>query len=533
LIQSVFRRLTTGSFENSLMASPALESEFDLPQYFRHALELIVPHALAATGSKSPEDRLNEPHCRSHPRGFSFWPALIVVVSFVSTLFSTTETSFANDIENVVLIVSDDLKASVLGCYGDPFCNTPNIDRIAERGMLFQRAYCQGVVCGPSRRSFMRSRYRDSAGSTLGEHFQSNGWYSARVGKIFHMRVPGDIIAGTNGDDVAACWSERHNAPGLEAHTPGEYACLNLNIFSTSLKNRESTKTKNRMFVTVRYEGDGSDQPDAKAANKAVELLRRHSSKPFLMCVGFVRPHYPMVAPHQYFEPYPWQSMPVPKSIPSDEDDIPPLGLAGTRNTKNPIGNYPDNQKRMWSGYYASVAFMDAQVGRVLDEIERLGIEDKTAIVFMSDHGYHLGEHGFWQKANLHEEVIRVPLIISAPGFRPGKSNSLVELVDVYPTVCELAGFAAPDTVQGRSLVPVLQSAEESIREHALSFDKGTSLRTQDWHYIRYRDETEELYHLASDPNEFHNLASQDNHREKKLELATQLRERNRLHGLK
>ncbi|MFN3193247.1 MAG: sulfatase [Aureliella sp.] len=438
----------------------------------------------------------------------------------------------AGDIENVVVIVSDDLKASVLGCYGDLRCQTPNIDRIAKRGVVFERAYCQGVVCGPSRRSFMRSRYRDSEGVTLGEHFQANDWFTARVGKIFHMRVPGDIIAGTNGNDVASCWNERYNAPGLEAHTPGDYACLNLNIFSKSLKNRESTKTKNRMFVTVQYDGDGSDQADAKASAKAVQLLSKHSEKPFLLCVGFVRPHYPMVAPNSYFEPYPWQEMPLPETVAADERDIPPLGLAATRNTKNPIGNYPDNQKRMWTGYYASVSFMDAQVGRILDELASLGIRDKTAIVFMSDHGYHLGEHGFWQKANLHEEVIRVPLIVSAPGFEPGRSQSIVELVDVYPTLCELAGFQPPESAQGKSLVPVLSDPSRRIRDHALSFDKGTSLRTDEWHYMLYRDGKEELYNLSADPNEFTNLATVTQHQRKKQELAAALGRSLQIRGL-
>ncbi|MDG2223155.1 MAG: sulfatase-like hydrolase/transferase, partial [Rubripirellula sp.] len=141
-------------------------------------------------------------------------------------------------IKNVLMIVSDDLRANTLGCYGDGICQTPNLDALAKRGMVFERAYCQGTSCAPSRRSFMFSRYQGIAPTNLGQHFRQNGFYSARVGKIYHMRVPGDIIAGTNGGDVASSWTERFNAPGPEAHTPGDYACLNLNIFTDDMQGR-------------------------------------------------------------------------------------------------------------------------------------------------------------------------------------------------------------------------------------------------------------------------------------------------------
>ncbi len=244
--------------------------------------------------------------------------------------------------------------------------------------------------------------------------------------------------------------------------------------------------------------GDGSDQPDHKTATKAIDLLQAHKDEPFFLAVGFVRPHYPMVAPDQYFEPYPWQKIPLPTSTANDLDDIPKLGLAGTISSKNPIGKYPDNQKRMWSGYYASVAFMDEQVGRVIDELDRLGLRESTAIVFTSDHGYHLGEHGFWQKSNLHEEVLRVPLVIDVPNMPPGRTTSIVELVDLFPTLSELAGLKAPGRLHGNSLVPILQDHAEKIKPAALSFNKGFSLRTDDWHFMRYSDGTAELYDMRS-----------------------------------
>ena len=205
---------------------------------------------------------------------------------------------------NVIFIVSDDLKTRILSCYGNTVCQTPNIDRLAKKGVVFDRAYCQGTACAPSRTSFMFSRYCSSQPKprglvSMGQHFKMNGWYSARIGKIFHMRVPEDIIKGTNGSDVKGAWTERFNSSGLEAHTPGDYACLNQNIFTTELEGRESSRMPNRMFVSVSYEGDGSDQPDYKTAVKTTELLQQNHQKPFFLATGFVRPHYPMVQPKQ------------------------------------------------------------------------------------------------------------------------------------------------------------------------------------------------------------------------------------------
>jgi len=435
----------------------------------------------------------------------------VVLLAFTGLLSSRAEETP----RNILLIVSDDLKASVLSCYGDEYCDTPNIDALAERGMVFDRAYCQGTVCGPSRRSFMRSRYTDSAGPTLGEHLISHDFYTARVGKIFHMRVPGDIIAGTNGDDVEACWTERFNSQGREAHTPGNYSCLNLNIFTTDLENRESTRMKHRMFVAVDYEGDGSDQPDYKTAIQTVKLLQERKKnaddQPFFIAAGLVRPHYPSVAPEQYFEPYPFQKMPLPASVSDDLDDIPAWGKKVSTSESTGIDQYPDNQRRMWSAYYATVTFMDEQVGRIIDELDRLGLRETTTVAFTSDHGYHLGEHSFWQKNNLHEEVIRVPLIIDSPvaGHAPGRSQSIVELVDLFPTLCELSGIPGAGTVEGKSIVPVLADPTATVRETARSYAKGgESLRSSDWAYMRYRDGSEELYDMKTDPHQFTNLAN-------------------------
>ncbi len=418
------------------------------------------------------------------------------------------EAAAAPAIRNVLFIISDDLKASVMGCYGSEIGITPNIDTLAAGGMVFDRAYCQGTWCAPSRQSFMYSRYTGDRGVNMGEFFRTNGYYTARVGKIYHMRVPGDIIDGTDGADVASSWTERFNMAGREAHTPGDYACLNLNIFTDSEEGRQSTAMPHRAFVTVQYDGDGSDQPDHKAATKAIELLRAHRETPFFLGVGMVRPHYPMVAPRKYFKQYDWRTIKLPEVPPDDTDDIPRIGWAVT-SLKNPIGKYPDNQRRMWEGYFATVTFMDEQVGRIIDELERLGLRESTAIVFTSDHGYHLGEHTFWEKSMLHEEVARVPLIIAAPGFKPGRSRSFVELMDIYPTAADLVGLRAGPEVQGKSLVPVLRNPQTAVRDAALTVDvrKGCALRGERWAYMRYVNGEEELYDMEKDPGQFTNQA--------------------------
>jgi iduronate 2-sulfatase len=268
------------------------------------------------------------------------------------------------------------------------------------------------------------------------------------------------------------------------------------------------------MFVTVQYDGDGSDQPDHKSAGKAIELLEKHKEDPFFLAVGFVRPHYPMVTPRPYFEKYDWKKITMPPVVEGDIDDIPKIGRPGTMNSNNPIGKYPENQKRMWEGYYASTTFMDQQVGRVISELDRLGLRDNTAIIFTSDHGYHLGEHTFWQKSTLHEDVSRVPLIMSVPGFAPGRSNAITELMDIYPTMSELAGLKLPQGVQGKSLVSILKDPTAKVRDAALTLDSGYALRGHQWAYMKYNDGSEELYDMENDPTQFHNLAKDPAYRD-------------------
>ncbi|EDM29189.1 iduronate-2-sulfatase [Lentisphaera araneosa HTCC2155] len=461
----------------------------------------------------------------------NFTVKLLIIISFAFAI----ESSYAaqpNKIKNVLFIIADDLKASVLACYGDKICQTPNLDKLASQSIVFDRAYCQGLSCGPSRTSLMHSRYLGSEGINLPEHLKNNGWYTVRVGKIYHMRVPYDIIHGIDGQDIPSSWTEKFNSKGAESHTPGDYACLNKNIFTKSLKNRESSGMKNRMFVSVISEGDGSDQPDVKSAEKTIELLNQRKNEPFFIATGLVRPHYPNVAPKEFFQNYPWEKIDLPELRNPTSLGIPAAGHPRITNSNNSIGKYPDNQKRMWSAYYATVEFMDRQIGRILDEVDRLGLKSNTAIIFLSDHGYHLGEHGFWQKNNLHEEVTRVPLIAYIPGLAPRRINEVTELVDIYPSLTELLGVYKPKTVQGKSFLPFLKNKTEDFRNSALSLmpgKKGYSIRTEDFSYIRYQNGAAELYNMNKDPKQLVNLIQNPEHKQtiSKLdrELNTRLKE--------
>ena len=447
---------------------------------------------------------------------------------------------------NILFIAVDDLRPE-LGCYGKDYIKSPNIDRIAKAGIVFKRAYCQQAVCSPSRSSLMTGTRPDTTKVwdlvthfrkntpdvvTLGQHFMKHGFYSARVGKIFHMAVPNDIMSGSDGADVAESWTERFNSQGNESLTLGDYACLNLNIFTNGMEGRQSSGMPHRMFVSVSCDGDGSDQPDYKTATKTIELLQKHKDQPFFIAAGFVRPHYPMVAPEKYFAPYPWQEMTLPEQVDHDLDDIPKLGLAQNRSSSNGLAKYPDNQKRMWAAYYAAVTFMDAQVGRVLDELDRLGLRQRTAIVFISDQGYHLADHSFWEKANLHEQVTRVPLILSVPGFKSGRSDSIAELVDLFPTLSELADLPAPSATQGTSLVPILKDHSATLKEGALSFNNGTGWRTKDWAFLRYTDGSEELYDMRTDPRQITNLARDPKHADALEKMVESMEHRLKVLGL-
>ena len=205
--------------------------------------------------------------------------------------------------------------------------------------------------------------------------------------------------------------------------------------------------------------------------------------------------------------------MPLPYVAPDDWDDMPKLAVARSNSKHYGIDKFPDNRRRMWAGYLATVTFMDEQVGRILKTLKELGLDRETAVFFTSDHGYLLGEHHFWQKGNLWEEVTRVPLLVKVPAGKSGTSSSIVELVDLFPTACEVTGLPVPQGVQGKSLLPILENPKASVKETAFSFaGKGISMRTSEWAYRKYSDGTEELYDMKNDPKQFVNLAQSMQH---------------------
>ena len=443
---------------------------------------------------------------------------------------------------NVLFIISDDLSAEALGCYGAPQCKTPNIDRLAAEGVRFTRAYTQFPICGPSRAALMAGRYPQSIGimgngqsgrfedamgdaPSMAEHFRNNGYHTARVSKIYHMRVPGDITAGVDGPDHAQSWVEKHNFKAPEWMTKGAHEHLTNEKLDVD-PDKHYGLGFGTAFYVVKGESDGGEQPDVRATTKAIEILERNGDAPFFLAVGLVRPHVPLVAPAEYYEPYPPEAMTRAKRIDNDWDDIPKAGI--TKNSES-IGleGEPDKERRVLSAYYASVTFMDAQVGRLLDALARLGLRENTIVVFTSDHGYHLGEHDLWQKVSLHEESARIPIVIAAPGIAPGTATTLAEQIDLYPTLADLAGLPIPPHCEGVSLAPALRNPAAQLRESAYSVTgRSALLRTDRWAYIKHNDGTAELYDMHNDPKQFSNLVDTPAHAEARASLQAELAKR-------
>ena len=415
---------------------------------------------------------------------------------------------------NVLFIISDDLTSTALGCYGNKVCKTPNIDRLATQGTLFTRAYCQATFCGPSRASLLFGYYpyaTKANGYTSGrekvvpgkdswpQYFRKNGYHSARVSKVFHMGVPTDIAKGSDGADAPASWDEKFNSRGPETWAPGK---------GETLENNPDGKKKlagGNRFVVVEAEGDDLVHSDGKTAQKAAELIHKYKDrkKPFFLAVGFVRPHVPFVAPKKYFDLYSPKDIVLPPKIAGDQDDIPKT--PGNRRT---TANYQMNllqQKKLVAGYYASVSYMDAMLGRVIKALEETGQREKTIVIFTSDHGYHLGEHDMWSKVSVHKESAQVPLIISVPGKKPAICHSFAELLDLYPTTSSLCGLKISGNLQGKDMSRLFDNPNLKVRDAVLSSGKGMLYREEKWAYIHY-GKSGELYDMEKDPKQYNNL---------------------------
>ncbi len=422
---------------------------------------------------------------------------------------------------NVLFIAVDDMNND-LGCYGNPVVKSPNIDKLAARGVKFDRAYCQFPLCSPSRSSIMTGLRPDTTRVfdlqyhfrkglpdvvTIPQLFSRNGYYAARVGKIFHYGNPGDI--GTSGLDDPASWQEFYNPAGRDKTT----------LESDVINYTPQRGLGSAMAFLGDKDGRDEDHTDGKVATQAIELLEKHKGGPFFLAVGFYKPHTPYIAPKKYFDLYPLEKIQVPE-VPADyAKTVPPAALFSTKPWPN-FGVTHQQAREVKQGYYAAISFVDAQIGRVVDALDRLGLRDNTVIIFWSDHGYSLGTHGLWMKQSCFEDSARVPMIIAGPGVKAGAvSPRLVEFVDVYPTLADLAGLKPPANLAGVSLRPLLVKPDAEWNRPAFTQVErggypGHSVRTPRWRYTEWDEGKQgtELYDEQNDPGEMKNLAADPQH---------------------
>lgn len=437
---------------------------------------------------------------------------------------------------NVLFLIADDLNCD-LGCYGHPRVQSPNIDALAKRGIRFERAYCQYPLCSPSRTSFLTGLRPDSSGVhtnpgrandgayggsphfrefhpdlvTLPQFFREQEYFVARVGKLYHYGVPGQI--GTSGLDDPQSWDQTVNPIGRDKKEENKIFSLTPGSFGGSLS-------------WLAAEGTDAEQTDAIGADAAIELLKKQGDAPFFLAVGFYRPHTPYVAPKAWFEKYPKESIELPELSEADRKRLPAPAYASAK--KEQEGMSDDLRREAIQAYSASISFMDSQVGRVLAALEEHGHADDTVVVMTSDHGYHMYDHGLWQKMSVFENSAHVPLIVALPdGENAGQSApGVVELVDVYPTLTDLCGFKAPSHVEGVSLVPVLHDPQTRAKKYAITQvhragqRRGYSVRTEKFRYTWWGDaETAQLYDMQADPRESKNLAGDPAYAEIEAEL--------------
>ncbi len=435
-------------------------------------------------------------------------------VSLFASLL-TTSAVLAVERPNVLFLICDDLNCD-LSCYGHPLVKSPNIDRLAARGVRFENAACQYPLCGPSRASFMSGLYPDQTQiqrnsvylreqvpnvQTMSQLFRRNGYFATRIGKIYHYNVPKHI--GTGSYDDPYSWDHTINPRGRDKDDEHLIFSLRPGSYGGTLS-------------WLAADGADDEQTDGIAATEAVRLLDRFASnvQRFFRAVGLFRPHTPYVAPKNYFAMYPDDRIKVP-TVPKDYfETIPAPARNSVRRKKDQVNLDPKLAVKAIQAYYASITFADAQLGRILDKLDDTGLAKNTIVLFTSDHGYHMGEHGHYQKTTLFENAARVPLIIAGPGVsQQGKvTKAPAEMTDFYPTLADLAGLKAPAYVSGVSLSPALRDVSARPRRAALTqYANGYSIRTERYRYTEWGEEGElgsELYDHESDSAEMNNLAS-------------------------
>ncbi|WP_414663015.1 sulfatase [Horticoccus sp. 23ND18S-11] len=451
----------------------------------------------------------------------------------------------AADRPNVLFIAVDDLRPE-FGAYGASYIKSPNLDRIAKAGITFNRAYCQQAVCSPTRSSLMTGTRPDTTKVwdlethfrvalpnvvTLGQHFKNNGYFVQGMGKIYHGSF-----------DDAPTWSVPWQTPRAQAYGLPENLALNQRqnaVVEPDGKAKKKGGKKGKQATPRNSRGpafEGADVPDetfqdGKVAALAVSTLREISRKqePFFLAVGFVKPHLPFVAPKKYWDLYdPAKIQLAPNKFrPKDAPEY-AIQAGGEMRAYHgiPDTSIPDDLARQLKhGYYAAISYMDAQVGRVLDELDRLGLREKTIIVLWGDHGWKLGEHDAWCKHTNSENDTNAPLLLSVPGMKHAgtRTNALVEFVDIYPTLSELAGLALPSHLEGRSFKPVLENPTRAWKPAAFSqYPRGVngrqlmgySMRTERHRFTVWVERNDhakvdaiELYDHQVDPQENTNIA--------------------------
>ena len=448
---------------------------------------------------------------------------VVAVCAAIAVGASSVRGSEPSSRPNVLFVICDDLCCG-LSCYGDAGAVSPNIDRLAARGVRFERAYCQFPLCNPSRTSLLTGRrparttvrnnathFRDIDPTvvTLPQAFKQAGWRSERIGKLYHYGVPAQI--GTSGLDDPPSWDAVFNPKGRDvADEP--------RIFSLEPGNFGGTVS------WLVADGSDAEQTDGIAAARAVALLEGYAREktPFFLAVGFYRPHTPYVAPKPWFDRHPLAGVHLPEVPPDHDAGVPPSAIASRKPEERRLAG--DLGREAVQAYRASVSFVDAQLGIVIDALDRLGLCDNTIVVFTSDHGYHRGEHGLWQKRSLFEESSRVPLVVALPGGRAGEvAPQTVELVDVLPTLCDLAGVPLPAGIDGRSLAPLVRAGgdEEAAWTARPAFTevqhdgiRGMSMRSGRWRYTVWNggEAGRQLYDHNTDPHELANLADRPDH---------------------
>ena len=445
---------------------------------------------------------------------------------------------------NVLFIALDDLRPE-LGCYGQAHIVSPNIDQLAARGVVFTRAYCQYPVCNASRSSIMTGLRPDSTGVsdnrtqfrkvvpdvvTLPQQFKRHGYQTQAFGKIYHGLFEFTNV-GRTFDDPAS-WTAPHWYGSPQYYFSPRGMEVAREVFESKEGKSGAAPDEWKKHFVQGLATEAPDVPDGalydgELTDRAMRALGDLKGKPFFLAVGYLKPHLPFVAPRKYWDLYDRTKIALPRP-PTAPARAPAVALQNGNELRSQYidmgGTEPlsESQAReLRHGYYACVSFVDAQIGRLLAELDRLGLRDNTIVVLWGDHGWHLGEQGLWAKLSDFEVAARVPLIVSAPGRKAGvKSAALVEFVDVYPSLCELAGLPQPGHLEGTSFVRLLDAPNRPWKSAAFTqvvhgATTGRSLRTERyrftrWHPTKNPGETAalELYDLGSNTTELENIAA-------------------------